>query len=139
VREKRFEKEIKRQPLTHNTDSRRLEGDHHTQQRRHKQRRRTYTHIHGGKLSLLVWLLVVLFGGCCCSTTREHENQASRFSASRRKCRLSSGQRPKHTAYASPCMFSRLERVFVGCFWVCQRTYVWYGTDTRVKDNLVIL
>lgn len=41
-------------------------------------------------------------------TTREHENQASRFSASRRRCRLSSSQRPKHTAYASPCMFYRL-------------------------------
>jgi hypothetical protein len=33
-----------------------------------------------------------------------------RFSASGRKCPLSSDQRPKHTAYASQCMFSRLER-----------------------------
>jgi hypothetical protein len=49
------------------------------------------------------------------SNVPEHEIQASRFSASGRRCPLSSGQRPKQTAYASPCMFSRLERDFLLC------------------------
>ena len=47
---------------------------------------------------------------CVLLCVPEHEIQAVRFSASGRKCPSSHSQRLRHTAYASPCMFSRLER-----------------------------
>lgn len=49
--------------------------------------------------------------GCCCwnSLSLSMKFQASRFSASGRKC-PSSPTIVKHAAHASPCMFSRLER-----------------------------
>jgi len=49
--------------------------------------------------------------------------QASRFSASGRKCPLSPTE-VKHAAHASPCMFSRLERDVKGvCFVIDQQAF----------------
>jgi hypothetical protein len=47
---------------------------------------------------------------------------------------LSSGQRPKHTAYASQCMFSRLERdVEVEKFCVCLRRFGMVSPERSVS------
>jgi hypothetical protein len=58
-----------------------------------------------------------------------------RFSASGRKCPLSSGRRPKHTAYASQCMFSRGRcRNFIPKYKTLLST-PWIFTDRRRHLN----